>query len=56
MVNFKGIDIVVGIVLIKKYYGMKDFVLGYFVLVVEYSIIIVWGKDYEKDVFEYIVI
>lgn len=35
---------------------MKDFVLGYFVLVVEYSIIIVWGKDYEKDVFEYIVI
>ena len=39
LVNFKGTDTVAGIALIKKYYGTKDPVPGYSVLVVEHSTI-----------------
>lgn len=48
-VNFQGSDILEVLWVGCNYYGVE--LVGFFIFVVEYFIIISWGKEYEVDVY-----
>lgn len=47
MVNFKGTDNLVGMMVAQEYYGTKDDAAGYSIPATEHSTMTVWGRNGE---------